>query len=313
MEQEHDGVRRELERRDLRLAVVLVLEVGQLAVAVEVRVEPEAVLGRVLGVEGVRARPPVAVAEVDDDRRAGDRRLDLRPGRARAVDLHDVGRVLDRLGVHLVGVAPVAGRDVVRGADDDRDLGVRRRERRRGDGREQAQTTEERREGGSGELAQDVGSGTTDSGAPGNEAGADQCLPSLAAGEGGANRGMVRPRLALSGRRCRCGGVVWSAWCGGAPPAVTRCATHAASRSRSRGQPAALRPRRRAGHGIGERRAPVAHRLARGQRRGLEHRPQGRCAGALPGGCRDLLDLHVDARRRAGPRAPSPPGTRGRR
>ena len=48
---------------------------------------------------------------------------------------------------------------------------------------------------------------------------------------------------------------------------------------------------------VREREPPVAHRLARRERRGLEDGPQGRGAGALPGRGGDLLDLDVDARR----------------
>ena len=107
--------------RDVRLAVVLVVVVAGAGRGVE----PEPVLGRVLRVVGVRARPAVAVAEVDDDRRARDGRLDLRPGRVRAVDLDDVRGVLDRLGVGPVGVGAVAGGRAVRRPDDDHDLGVR--------------------------------------------------------------------------------------------------------------------------------------------------------------------------------------------
>ena len=53
-------------------------------------------------------------------------RLDLGPRRIGAVDLDDVRRVLDRLGVGGIRPVPVAGRRAVGRPDDDHDLGLRR-------------------------------------------------------------------------------------------------------------------------------------------------------------------------------------------
>ncbi len=92
-------VRGEVERGDVRLAVILVVRV---AVAGG-RVEPEPVLRRVLRVVRVRAGPAVPMPQVDDDAGADDGGLDLGPRRVGAVDLDDVGGVLDRLGVRLIG------------------------------------------------------------------------------------------------------------------------------------------------------------------------------------------------------------------
>ena len=124
MEQEDHGVGGRGELADAGLAVVLDLVVAQAAVAVDVRVEPEAVLGRVVGVEGVGAGPAVAVAQVDHDARAVDGLLDPGPRGAGAVDLDDVARVLAGDIVEAVRVAAVARGGVVRGAHDDRDLGI---------------------------------------------------------------------------------------------------------------------------------------------------------------------------------------------
>ena len=147
--QDHDGVRGKLERRDIRLAVVLVVVVA----VPRRRVEAEAVLGRVLGVVRVRAGPAVAMPEVHDDRRALGRGLDLRPGGVGAVDLHDVRRVLDRLRVRLVGVVAIARRHAVRRPDDDHDPGVRRHGRA-GHGREGAEGGEHGEDEGDDRSAQ---------------------------------------------------------------------------------------------------------------------------------------------------------------
>ncbi len=153
--QQHDRVRREVERLHVRLAVVLVLVVGELPVAVQVGVQAHAVLGRVLRVVGVWARPTVAVAEVDEDRRSDRRRLYPRPRRVRAVDLDDVRGVLDRLGVRGVGVLAVRRRRAVGRTDHDDDL--RGRARRRGVG---SRGVPERRER-TGEREHGDGKGTT--------------------------------------------------------------------------------------------------------------------------------------------------------
>ena len=64
--EDDDRVGRELEVLDRGLAEILVRAV----ITAGDRVEPEAVLGRRIERAAVRARPAVAVAEVDDDRRA---------------------------------------------------------------------------------------------------------------------------------------------------------------------------------------------------------------------------------------------------
>ena len=101
--QQDDGVRRELHVVDGRLAEVLVRRV----VAARVGVQPEPVLrGRVEGV-AIRARPAVAVPEVDDDRRAVDGVAHGRPGRVGGVDLGHLGAGGGGLGRGLVGEAAI--------------------------------------------------------------------------------------------------------------------------------------------------------------------------------------------------------------
>ena len=160
-----------------------------------VALRPEAVLRRVLGVVRVRARPAVAVAEVDDDRRAVDRRLDLRPGRVRAVDLDHVRRVLDRLGVRPVGVRAVAGRRAVGRPDDDHDLRARRRAAAAdGTTTPRVATSTKTR------AAADLRKGT-----PRLDGGCEQLSLRLAPVRRTLNRGMVPRPLAPSGRCVRTG------------------------------------------------------------------------------------------------------------
>ena len=185
----HDRVRGEVQRAHVRLAVIAVLVVGQPPVAVGVGVESEAVLRRVLGVVRVRARPAVAVAEVDEDGRPDRGGLDPRPRGVRAVHLDDVGRVPARLGVGRIRPRSIRRRGAVRGADHDHDLGraqpgrgarVRRDRQRTGD--------HGRREQGDDEGSmhrRSAGWGMTD-------------RFSLASIRGPLNRGMVPAALATS-------------------------------------------------------------------------------------------------------------------
>ena len=90
-------------------------------------VEPEAVLGLGPGHIAVPARPPVAVPQVDDDRRARERVLHPRPGRVRAVDRHHVVGVPARLGRGRPGHPPVVVGERPDGAHDDRHPCIARR------------------------------------------------------------------------------------------------------------------------------------------------------------------------------------------
>ena len=119
--EQDDRVRGKREVVDVRLAVVLDVVVAVAGGGVE----PEAVLGRVLRIVGVRARPAVAVAHVDHDVRVGRGGLDLRPGRVRAVHLGDVRGVLLRLEVRGITALTVRVGLAVDGADDDHHLRVR--------------------------------------------------------------------------------------------------------------------------------------------------------------------------------------------
>jgi len=84
--QDHDSVRREVDvGGDVRLAVVA--DVG--VTAGGGGIQAEAVVGGLAAC--VRARRTVAVADVDEDVRAGERSADAGPGGVRAVQLDDVG------------------------------------------------------------------------------------------------------------------------------------------------------------------------------------------------------------------------------
>ena len=133
--QEDDGVGRHADRRQRRLAVVL----GFAVTVVRRRVQPQAIHLGVGRVSRVRARPAVAVADVEDDARAREGRLDVGPRGVRAVDLDHVRRVLDGRRVRRFPVGDVLRRLGLYGAYDDDDLGRREgrpaRGRRRGRGR----------------------------------------------------------------------------------------------------------------------------------------------------------------------------------
>ena len=106
--QQHDRVLRELDRGgDPPLPEVLMRVVA----APRGRVEAEAVLGRRVERVAVRAGPAVAMAHVDDQRRALERGLDRRPRGVGGVDLGHVGRVLpgDRGGGSGLGAIAVRG------------------------------------------------------------------------------------------------------------------------------------------------------------------------------------------------------------
>ena len=187
----------------VRLAVVLVVVVA----VVVLGVQPEAVLGRVVGIVGIRARPAVAMAHVDDDRCPGDRRLDLGPGGVRAVDLDHVRRVLDRLGVRLVGIGSIARRRIVRRPDDDHDLrvgerGARRRHRDakaddEGEGEERRRSCATRAPGWTRGLV-DLVSLVAGRRATQSRDGPDAASPSVRARCGAGRSGRVRVRR----RRC---------------------------------------------------------------------------------------------------------------
>ena len=121
------------EGRDGRLAVVLGIGIT----GPGGRVEPEPVLRREQRVVGVRARPAVAMTEVDDDRRACDGGLDPGPRRVGAVDPDDVRRVAKCLCIRDVRRRPILRRRPLRGPHDDHDLRVggrgRCRRRRHGE------------------------------------------------------------------------------------------------------------------------------------------------------------------------------------
>ena len=123
--EDDQSTRREGERRDRGLTVVLDVVVARPGG----RVETEPVLGREERIVRIRARPAVAVTQVDDDRGPSHRRLDPRPGRVGAVDPDDVRGVAQSLGIRDVRGPPVLRRGAVCRPHDDHDLGVGRRAR----------------------------------------------------------------------------------------------------------------------------------------------------------------------------------------
>ena len=153
---EHDDrVRRQAERGDKRLAVVGVVRVA----SARDLVEAEAVTGIVGGLPGVRGGPAVAMPVVDHDRGAIHGGLHGLPGRVRAVDLHDVGGVLDRLGVLGISVRAIGGGGPLDRTHDDGDLDAAHRPRgsRSSRGRPGAERHRDKQGGGDRpELAQRV-------------------------------------------------------------------------------------------------------------------------------------------------------------
>ena len=118
MTEDDDRVGRELDLGpDLLLAEVLV-GVG----CAGVRIQAEPVLRLREERVAIDARPAVAMAEVDDHRRALQGRLDVRPGGVRRVDLDDVGRQLGGRGRSLVGETAVVGSCSAGRTDDEDDL-----------------------------------------------------------------------------------------------------------------------------------------------------------------------------------------------
>ena len=184
-------------------------------------VQPEAVLG-VLLVRRVRARPAVAVTEVDDDRGTLDVVEHLGPGGVGMEDASHVhavrgGQVGDRLAGRIVAALEAAA-----GTDDDDDLelagrlGRARRCRREADGQgHQGRGQEHDQPGGEGAARGSFGGGggerqrrlpmASGHGVPSGRP------PSLATRGSPAYAAKVRPRMAISA--C-CHVSPASAWCG---------------------------------------------------------------------------------------------------
>ena len=117
--EQDDGVGCELDLVERLLPEVLVRRV----VHAGDRVQSEAVLGDRVERVAVPGRPAVAVAEVDDDRRAVDGVRDPGPRGVRRVHLDDVGGVAAGHPGGVLGHRAVAVGDARHGPHDDGDLG----------------------------------------------------------------------------------------------------------------------------------------------------------------------------------------------
>ncbi len=119
MAEDHDGVSGELD-----LAADDILTEVLMRVAGTGRwVQPEAVLGhRVEGI-AIATRPPVSVAEIEDDRCTLERLADRRPRRVRRIDPDHVRRVLGGRDGGFLGEPAIPIRRRANGPDDDDDLG----------------------------------------------------------------------------------------------------------------------------------------------------------------------------------------------